>query len=251
MSDANVVVVNETLARKYWGSTEVIGRRLRFDSDEQGGGWKTIVGVIADVKQFGLWSPASADVYVPFHGGSADQPVHVAVRLAPDAPPITDSLRRAVWALDPGVPVDEVFTMREAISGSVDKPRFYAAVLGAFAVSAMILAAVGISGTVAYNTARRYREIGIRRALGAGPRALVLLVARQGLAAVVVGLVAGCLGAYWLAGMLSSLLFQIEPTDGLTFAVVAVGLLAVATVACLVPARRATRIDPVSALRGG
>lgn len=250
LDGAGAVIVNQAFARTYWGGTEVVGRRLR-----SGGGpdapWRTVVGVIADSRHLFVSWPAPAEIYVPFQGRAGSLDIHVVARVdaGVDATLVTPAMRQAVWDLDGSIPVANVFRMREVVSGSVDQPRFYAVLLGTFAAVALTLTAVGIYATVAYNVGQRTREIGIRRALGAGPRSLIVLVTRQGMLMVLVGLAIGGVGAYALSSMVSSFLYGIEATDLTTFAVVGFTLAAIGLAACVVPARHAARIDPMVALR--
>src|SRR5436305_5566096 len=240
-----VVVVNQSMARHYWGNADPVGRRISFDKGET---WRTIVGVVGDVKQYGLDRAPSDEVYRPFlqfplGGGS------IVLRTTGRDAELERALRTAVYAIDPQTPVYGVQTLAEARTQSLASPRLTALLLALFAVVALAITAAGVAGLVAFSVSRRTHEIGIRMALGALPGEVLWMVLRQGALLVLVGLSLGAAGALALTRWMSGLLFEVGPADPLTFLAVALMLLAVAALASWVPARRATAIQPMVALR--
>ena len=243
-----VAVINETLARQAFGlGQNPIGRRISLINvgDEN---WRTIVGVVADTKQRGLDNEAGPAVYVPFSQLSAGQ-AQVFIRTAGDPMVLVRDLRAAVRAYDPEQSVAEIQTLEQLRSGLLTPAKLTATLLGLFALLAFVIAATGVSAVMAFFVSDRTQEIGIRAALGASRRNVTALVLRQGMKLVVLGLVLGGVGSLLLTGVLRSLLFGVEPTDPVTFIAITLVLLLVVGIACLVPARRATRIDPLVAMR--
>jgi putative ABC transport system permease protein len=167
----------------------------------------------------------------------------------PSAAAIASSIRSSVNELDASVPIFQLKTMSDVVGDSLVRPRFLSLLLGSFSVIALLLAAVGIYGVMAYSVSQRTQEIGVRVALGATTKNVLSMVIGQGLKLTVVGLAVGLTGSFLLSRVMASLLFEISPTDPLTFAIVGVGLAAVALLACFVPARRAAKVDPMVALR--
>jgi len=244
-----VAVVSDTLAKRYWPGEDPIGRRISFGTDEKGEtSWTTIVGIAADVRQRGLHTEPRAEIYV----SSMQSPSRYAsliVRSSLDAVGLAASVRREVQAVDGDIPLYDVKTMREVLDGSLAARRFNMALLALFAAVAVLLAAVGLYGVLAYMVTQRTHEIGVRMALGARPRDVLRLVVGQGMALTLVGVLVGVVGALALTRLLSSLLVGVAATDPWTFGMVAVLLSGVACLACYVPARRAARVDPLIALR--
>jgi putative ABC transport system permease protein len=171
------------------------------------------------------------------------------VRTAGDPKPLTAAIREQVLAVDPNQPVYDVKTMDERVAVTLETRRFAVVLLGVFGALALILAAIGLYGVLAFAVSQRTREIGIHMALGARARDVLLMVIRQGMSLVVVGVVFGVAGAFALTRLMRSLLFEVGPTDSLTFVIVSLLLAAVGFIACFVPARRATKVDPLIALR--
>jgi predicted permease len=246
------VVVNQALAAKYFDGSPV-GRHLNdFLGSES---WE-IVGVAGDVRAAGLDSEPQPEAYVSYRqipemltfafGGFGASFV---VRAQGDPLALVAPLRREVLAIDPELPLDQVMTLEARLSQSVAEPRFYAALIGAFAVLAFALAVVGIYGVLSYTVSQRHREIGVRMALGAQRPDILRLVLRQGLLLIVVGLALGLAGSLGVTRFLKTMLFGVTPTDPLTFAAVPALLFVVALAACYLPARRATKVDPIQALR--
>ena len=254
-----VVVINEALARRFYAGEDPIGKRLRVT----GGGrdddrWQTIVGVVADVKQQGLEAPTGTEVFIPLRQtkeiyGGAPQTAYVVVRSAVDAPATMTAIRGVLARLDATVPIWDLRTMDEVMYEAVGKARFITFLLVTFAGLALLLAAIGVYGVTSYSVAQRTRELGIRMALGARAGEVRSLVMRQGLLLAGGGVALGLLAAFaintTLAARLTGLLFDVRAVDPLTFGTVTVVMVAVAAVACLVPAVRATRVDPMIALR--
>jgi putative ABC transport system permease protein len=238
--------VNATLVRKYLNGEQPIGKRVRFG--DAGDDWITIVGVVGDSRNLGLQQPPSPLLYLPYHRFPLAF-MSVATRSAAAPGVVSSILRAAVKNADPDMPLERVVPLREVLQESVAEPRFRTVLLGAFALMAVTLAAVGLYGLISYSVAQRTREIGIRVALGAQPRQVVLPVVREGLILAVIGIAIGLGGAMAATRLLRDLLFGIDATDPLTFIAVATLLLTVAVLASYIPSRRAARVDPIVALR--
>jgi predicted permease len=242
---AGVAMVNRAMARRFWGAGNPLGERLSLDGGKT---WRTVVGVAGDVKQYGLDHAPAEEVYRPL----AQNPLlggHVL--LATTGPPhaLEAGVRDAVRSLDPEQPIYGMRTLEETRSESLAPWRLTATLLALFALLALIITATGIAGLIAFSVSRRTHEIGIRMALGAVRGTVLWMVLQQGAVLVIGGLALGVAGALTFTRVLSSRLFQVEPNDPLTFLAVIATLLAVAALACLLPARRATLIQPIVALR--
>jgi predicted permease len=246
---APVAVVGEALARRYWPGGDPIGARITFDDPtDSAATWRTIVGVVGDVRQEGPAQPSYPQIYLPFAQVSS-RSLLVALRTGGDPLALVTPVKHAVAALDPALAVGRVATMEERLAGAVARPRVNALLLGGFAGTALLLAVVGIYGVIAYGVVQRTREVGVRMALGAQREDVVRLVLRSALAPVLAGTALGMLGALAGGRLLRGLLFGVSPTDPTIFGLVAALLLAVALLAGYLPARRATRVDPLIALR--
>lgn len=239
-----VAVINQTLARHRWGNENPVGRRISFNRGET---WLTIVGVVGDARSYGLNREALDEIYAPVRqaGGAG----FLLVRTAADPAGMVQLLRKAVYELDAETAIDHVRTLAEAQSEAIASPRLTTLLLGLFAGLAMIITATGIAGVIALSVSQRTHELGIRLALGATQNEVLLMVLRQGMKLVVIGLLIGSVSALALTRLMSSLLFAVAPTDPLTFLIVAFVLAIVAAAACYIPARRVTTIDPLIALR--
>ena len=242
--EKKTVIINESFARTYFPGEEPLGNRLIIDMGRPA--TCEIIGVTRDIKQFSLVSEPTPTMYLP--DINLGRP-NLVVRASGDPLALTSAIRGAVQSIDKDQPIANVATMEEILSRSVGEPRFRTLLLGVFAALALVLAGVGIYGVMSYTVARRTHEIGIRMALGARPKDTMMLVVGQGLSLALIGVGVGLAGAFGLTRLLSSLLFGVSPTDSMTFVAIALLLTGVAAVACYIPARRATRVDPMLALR--
>jgi putative ABC transport system permease protein len=244
-----VAIVDETFARAHYPGESALGRRLRFGAlDDEKAKWLEIVGVVGHVKNYGVDEASRVEVYLPYEQSPVSG-VTLVVRAAADPAALTGSLRAAVKAADPELPLYAVRTLPEIVSDRTAQRRLAATLIAVFAVVALALAAVGIYGVMSYAVAQRTQEIGIRMALGAERREILRMVLRHGTLMAVSGVGLGLAAAFGLARLITSLLFQTSAADPPTFSIVPVVLIAVAVLACWVPARRATRVDPLVALR--
>jgi predicted permease len=243
-----VVIVNETLAARHWPGQDPIGKRFKLGDASSSRPWMTVVGVVGDVRQRSLDAPIRQGMYVPH----AQQPVRgitVAVRTAAAPLALVNPVRRTIHDLDRNLPISDVFTMDRVVVRSLWQPRLFSWILGIFGAVALVLAVVGVYGVVSYSVAQRTREIGIRVALGAGRGRIRAMVLRQGLRAIGIGIGIGLAGAVAVTRVMGALLYGVSPTDPATFGLVTLVLAGTALVACLVPARRATKVEPLVALR--
>jgi putative ABC transport system permease protein len=242
-----VAVVNETLARTTWPGQDPVGKQILTNGPTPGGALREVVGVVGDSRQQGLDEPAQAEIFVPHaHWGFASMTLVVHSALPPES--LRKSLEEAVWSIAPTLTFNLEW-MEGLLAETLSTRRLVLVLMSIFAGCAGLLAAVGIAGLVGLGVSQRTRELGIRMALGAERPAVVRLVLRQGLALAVAGVAAGLVGALALTRWLGALLYQIPPTDLLTYAGAGGLLLATAVAAAWLPARRATRVDPVAALR--
>ena len=245
-----VAIVSERLVREYFprGPADALGRRVRSGGD---GDLMTIVGVVADVRQFGLDQEPEAMLYVPFQQENAAfflQFVSFVVRTTTPAS-VVEGVRTEIRRAAPDLPIESTATMDEAVAASVAEPRFRTLLLALFAIAATLIATCGIYGLMAYAVTQRRREIGVRMALGAEQRDVLRLVLMRALRVVAAGVLLGLAGAFAVTRVLQTFLFEVKPTDPLAFTLVTLVLMAVGLTAAWLPARRATRIDPVAALR--
>jgi putative ABC transport system permease protein len=242
------VVINETMARTYWPHESAVGRRIRpgFQGD-----WYTVVGVVADVKNGGLDKPADTEAFFPYrlvpYGNTGNLNVIVKARGNPRA--LAETVRRTITSLDPSLPVAKVRTMQDVISDANSRPRFLTVMLSAFSILALGLAVIGIYGVISYSVEQRTSEFGVKVALGASPRNLLIQVVRQGLLLAVIGVAIGAVLALLLTQSLEGLVFGLDAQDQFALVITAVVLFAAAAIASFVPALRAMRIEPVQALR--
>jgi predicted permease len=246
-----VVLINQSAAKRYWPGQDPVGKRIKLGPDPERKRWITIVGVLGDVRHFGLDALPRPEAVVPFAYSPLSNPILV-VRTAagPAQPsPTLRSLSDAVRSATPGLPVYNVAPMQELVERSAAQRRFLMELLTAFAAAALLLAAVGVYGIAAQSVTQRTREIGLRMALGARPGAALRLILRDGLRSILPGLALGSAAAVALTRTLRSMLFEVSPLDPVAFAAAAAMLLGLGVFACLVPARRASRVDPLVALR--
>jgi putative ABC transport system permease protein len=246
-----VAIVNEEIVREFFPHKDPIGVRICWAGDVGPPRWMTVIGVMADVKHSGLNQPTDPAVYTPFSQNDERwrRFMTLAVRARDASPGLVAEVKKQIWSLDAQIPVDDVRPMDELIAVSVAQQRFNMLLLGLFAALALILAAVGIYGAMAYAANQRTHEIGIRTALGAQRRDVLRLVMRDGAKIALFGIASGIAGALALTRLMASLLFEVKPTDPATFAGVAILLAFVVLAACYLPARRAMRVDPMVALR--
>jgi putative ABC transport system permease protein len=240
------IIINHTLARTYYGNESPLGRRVRPGFQDP---WRVIVGVVEDVKNAGLDLPAGTELFLPERQFGAPNTIYLVMRTAGDPHSIVSAVRAAVRDLDPSLPISQVQTMSETLDAARSRPRFLTTLLGLFSATALLLAAVGLYGVISYSVARRTTEFGIRMAMGAEAGDVVRLVAVQGLKLAAVGVIAGAIGALALTRLIRGLLFGVSSFDPLTFLAMAILLAAVTAIACVIPALRATKVDPLVALR--
>jgi putative ABC transport system permease protein len=244
-----VVIINDTLARRFFAGEDPVGKRIRVGGPERPTApWMEIVGVVGDLRFDGLGAEAQPTYYEP-HAQVGWWYTYLVMRTRQEPHALIPAVREAVWSIDRDLPVAGFKTMEELMAESVAQPRFRTLLLLAFGALALLLAGVGVYGVLAYSVAQRNQEIGIRVALGAQRGDIVALVLGHGMKLTVVGLALGAAGAFALTRVLSSLLFQVSPTDLVTFTAAAAVLAGVALLACYLPARRATRVEPLVVLR--
>jgi len=243
-----VAIINETAARKYWPGEDPIGRKIKRGRPESKNPWVTIVGIAGSASQLSLREESQPEIYVPFLQNTTPN-FSLVVRTASDPKTITGAIRKEVWATDKDLPVSNMKLMDELISNSTAQPRFYVILLTVFAALALILAAVGVYGVMAYSVTLRTRDIGIRMAVGAQPMDIFKHVIGHALMLASIGLVIGLVLAGTSTLVMKSLLFGISTADPLTLIATALILLAVALLASYLPARKATKVDPMVALR--
>jgi len=240
-----VVLVDENLARRFWPNGDAVGKHLGYD----GPVWHEIIGIVPEVRAYGSQTKPLIKMYTPL-GRAPQRNSMLSIRYSNINPEsLTAAVTRAVASLDKDVPIAEVATFETLLAREASPRRFNAGLFAAFAVLALVLAATGVYGVLSYSVSQRTHEVGIRMALGAGRGDVLRLFMGQGMVLVLLGLVLGLAGAFALTRLMSTLLFGVSATDLTTFVVVAVGLVLVGLFACYIPARRATKVDPLVALR--
>jgi len=244
-----VVVVNETFAKQFFPNSEAIGKRIRLGKLTNEFPWATIVGIVGDVRGFALDEPPLPTMYWPVAQIRATPALAIVVRTQGDPAALSSAVRGALAEIDSTQPIYDMQTLDQLVAKSLGQRRFTLTLMLLFGVIALVLSAVGIYGVMAFAVSQRTQEIGIRMALGASALDVLKLVLRNGMFLAVIGAVIGLAGAFAITRFMSSLLFGVSPTDVVTFGLVTAGLLLVALVACYLPARRATKVDPLIALR--
>jgi putative ABC transport system permease protein len=258
-----VVLVNEFLARRYWPNEDAIGKRIALDPEAERPTWVTVIGVVKNAVRSDWAAPAAEEIFLPYlqdrqylesdggHVGWMTLVVRAscAERRWCNAGSLAPAVRESIASLDRAVPVTAVQSMDDVVAGANARPRFTLVLLATFAGVALVLAAVGIYGVISYAVSRRTHEIGVRMALGATPGNVVRLIVGQGMRVVAVGVAVGLAGALLVTRLMTNVVYGTRVTDPLTYAAVSVLLVAVALVASYVPARRATRIDPLASMR--
>ena len=246
-----VIVINRRIANQFWPGSDPIGRRLKIGPLDSANPWATVIGVVNDVRQGGLYGEPGFDLYTPYtqdpRGFTA--PRDLIVKTKGDSQAIAAAVRRAVWEVDKDQPVSDVRSMDQVVSETVSRERFQTVLLTIFAVLALSLACIGLYGLISYAVTDRTHEIGLRIALGARRWNVLSLVINRGLILTLLGIVIGLGGAFALTRTLKAMLFEVSPTDPVTFVGVPLLLLVVALGACYFPAWRATKVDPLIALR--
>jgi putative ABC transport system permease protein len=243
---ARVILVNEVFAKRFLPGQQAVGQRLQLGDDEKN--TAEIIGVVADVKNDDLDEIPDATSYLPF-SQNPNRTMSLIVRGTQDPAQLVSAVRREVSALDTNLPVSNVKTLSQMIYERASPKRLMTYILAVFGLCALLLASVGIYGVMSYAVAQRTHEIGIRMALGARAAHVLKLVVRNGMSLALIGVAIGVAGAFALTRLLGNLLFHIAPTDSFTFAAVSLSLIVVALLACFIPARRATKVDPLVALR--
>jgi putative ABC transport system permease protein len=250
VDSTNVAIINESAAKKYWPGKNPVGQSLRLHVSLIGGTEKPrrIIGVVGNTRHQGLDQEAEPEIFIS-HQQHPIEMMNIVIRTANDPSSLVSTVRNEMKVLDPQLPIWEVKTMDEILSNSLSERRFTMFLLSSFAFLAILLGAVGIYGVLSYTVTQRTREIGLRMAMGAQQRDVLSLFLREGVSLTFFGVLAGLLGAFFLTRVLSKLLYQVRATDPLTFGAVILLLALVAIASSYFPARKATRIDPMTALR--
>jgi putative ABC transport system permease protein len=247
-----IVIINEAMAKKYFPDQNPIGRRIQTGDPDPKSPWETIVGVVGDVKYSGLDAEPGPTLYVPYNENGWvmwSREMYLVVRASGDAVEVAPAIRRQLESMDRSLPLAQVRTMDQLLDESIVQQRFRTWLVGGFAALALILSAIGIYAVISYSVGQRTREIGVRMALGAQPRDVLAMVLREGMWLLTLGWLLGVAGALLTTRTMRTLLYSTSTTDALSFVCTSVMLAAVALLACYIPARRATRVDPIVALR--
>ena len=250
----HVVVINEYLARRYWPDQDPIGKRFTLDNPAKVAAkklnWLTVVGVVKNAVRSDWTALPEEEIFLPYSQNVGVGPYMTLVaRTSIDPSPSAEPIENAIWSVDRDVTISEVQTMSAVIARANSQARFDAVLLATFAAVALVMSAVGIYGVMTYAVARRRHEIGVRMALGASRANVLANILREGMALALAGSVSGILGGLILSRLMATLLYDVRPGDPLTFGGAAALLAIVALAACYVPARDATHVDPVVALR--
>jgi putative ABC transport system permease protein len=238
-----VVLIDENLARRFWPNEEAVGKHLSYD----GPMWHEVIGVIPELRPYGTREKPLIKMYTPM-GRAPQRNAMLSIR-STDPQALSAAVTRAVQEIDKDLPIAEIATLEDILAREASPRQFNAMLFSVFAALALVLAVTGVYGVLSYSVSQRTHEVGIRMALGAGQRDVLRLFIGQGMRLVLLGLVIGLVGAFALTRLMSSLLFGVSTTDTVTFVLVGVGLAVVGLFACYLPARRATRVDPLVALR--
>jgi len=248
-----VAIINETMARQYWPGENALGRRFKVGEPKDDSlPWMQIVGIVADMRQMGLTEPVKAEMYLPYQQINHNLwfiPRDLAIRTTGNTSNLVGAVRQIIREVDPDQPISNIATMGEVLGTEAEQRRMGMIMLVGFALLALLLASLGIYGVLAYFVTQHTNEIGVRQALGASPRNILFLVLKKGMGLTLIGVAIGLASAFALTRLMSSLLFGVKASDPLTFVAVPLLLAFVALVACYIPARRATKVDPLVALR--
>jgi predicted lysophospholipase L1 biosynthesis ABC-type transport system permease subunit len=243
-------IINDAMARRSWPGQNPVGRRFMLGARDSGAPWFTVVGVVGDMRRQGPEREALPQVFVSLAQNPASRKMAFCIRTSSDDPlTMAGALRAAVGRVEKNAAIAGVAPLNQQLGSYLTQRRFQTMLLTGFSIVALLMAAVGIYGLIQYSIATRTREIGLRMAVGAQAGDILRMIIGEGLKLSLTGLVLGLLGALWLGGAASSLLFGVSASDPLTFAAVSLLLTAVAVAACYFPARRAMRVDPIRALR--
>lgn len=244
-----VVIVNEFFARQFFPNQSAVGKRIKAAGQRPEDPWRVIVGVVSDMRERGYELPQKYAVYASINQWRSWRPTYLAVRTAGNPSSIAGAVRQAIWSADRDQPVARIRTMEEILDAEVSNRKLQMQFIAAFAGLALVLASLGLYGVLSYGVAQRTQEIGVRIALGASPGGVAGMVVRQGTRLALLGTVIGAIGALAVTRAFQKLLFGVAAADPLTYGGVCAALLAVAVAACYIPARRASRVDPMVALR--
>ncbi|MBS1807007.1 MAG: ABC transporter permease [Acidobacteria bacterium] len=244
-----VAIIDETMARKYWPDEDPLGKRIAFERDDQGNPkWREIVGIVGHAKHRNLEGDSRVQYYLP-HAQMPQGSMFLTIRVKGEPTTVTGAVRGVIHSLDKDLPIFRVTVMEQLVADSMAQRRFAMTLLVIFAGVALVLAAVGLYGVMSYTVTQRSHEIGIRMALGAQRSDVVKMVVRQGMMLASIGVLGGLAFAFALTRLMANLLFGVKASDPITFAVIAASLALIALIACFIPARRATKVDPMIALR--
>jgi putative ABC transport system permease protein len=246
-----VAIINQTMARQFWPGIEALGKRFKVGGPDSPVPWTTIVGIVADVRQMGTDAPVKAEMYFPYRQivGSAFMPRDLVIRMSVEPASLAAAVRREIHAIDPNQPISDIRTMDDILSEETASRELGMWLLATFAGLALLLSMLGIYGVLSYFVAQHTHDIGLQVALGARAANILGLILKKGMLLAAAGLAIGLMAAFALTGLMRSLLYEVSASDPITFAGVAALVLAVAFVACCVPARRAMKVDPIVALR--
>jgi putative ABC transport system permease protein len=242
---ANVIVISKGMARAFWPGEDPLGKPVRLEESGPEKPPREIIGIVGDVKFNGLGEETSPVYYLPADRGS----LTLVVRTASDPRAFVKTIRESFRKIAPNIPLFNVRTMNEVVADSTSAPRFRGIVVGIFAALALILAVFGLYSVVSYSVTSRTHEMGVRMALGAQPRNILVMVTREGMWLALAGISVGLLGSFWVTKFIATLLYGVKPTDSATLITAAAVLVGCTVLACALPARRASRTDPASALR--
>jgi putative ABC transport system permease protein len=245
-----VIVINETMARQYWPNEDPVGKRMGIGESTKDSSWRTIVGVVSDNRHASLSELPVPTAFIAYRQDLESWPrMGFVIRAKTEAASLTSAVRRELAEIDRAQPVYAIEPMENLLRTSVAQRRFIMSLLGSLSAIALLLAMVGIYGVISFSVSERTQEIGIRMALGARAADVLRMVLGQGMRVALIGIVIGLGAAFALTRLLTSMLFEVSATDPRTFSIVAALLGAVALLACYIPARRATKVDPLVALR--
>jgi putative ABC transport system permease protein len=244
----DVVIINQTMARTFWPGQDPLGRRIQPGFTNP---WCTIIGIVDDVKNSGLDHPTGTEIYLPYRQpqSSGMRNMYAVIRSKGDPRPLAGAVRQEVRSIDPALPLSQIRLMDDVLSAAQSRPRFLTLLLALFSCVALAIATIGIYGVISYSVQRRSKEFGLRMALGAQPGDVLSLVMKQGAGLALIGVAAGLIAAFALTRLMTTLLFGVTATDPATFAIVTAILTVVALAASYIPARRATKVDPIVTLR--